>query len=160
MIKRIVFSLILITIAAGNAGAQAFIKTSELFSRNAGVAGKLEIVQEPGVDTLISRYIMMSSKVLQENDGNYGMTGYRIQIYNSSNRTAREESNKVRADFISKFPDLPSYKKYSEPGYFKVRVGDFRTKAEATKIFLSVSRAFPNAYLVPDIINFPELNRN
>lgn len=145
---------------AGSAGAQAFIKTSELFSRNDNKAGKLEIVQDPAVDTLISRYIMMSSRVLPENDGNYGMSGYRIQIYNSSNRTAREESNKVRADFISKFPSIPSYKKYSEPGYFKVRVGDFRTKAEATKVFLAVSRVFPNAYLVPDIINFPELNKN
>lgn len=153
------FSLILILVMAGTAGAQAFIKTAQLFARTDENAGKLEIVQDPAVDTLVSRYMMMSSRVLQENDGNYGMNGYRIQIYNSSNRNAREESNKVRADFISKFPDIPSYKKYSEPGYFKVRVGDFRTKAEATKVFMNVSRVFPNAYLVPDIINFPELNK-
>lgn len=160
MIDKILFSLILTLLMAGSAGAQAIVKTEKLFSRNDEDAGKLEIVQDPAIDTLISRYIMMSNRVLQENDGNYGMNGYRIQIYNSSNRNAREESNKTRAEFISRFPDIASYQKYSEPGYFKVRVGDFRTRAEATRVFLAVSRIFPNAYIVPDIINFPELNQN
>ena len=32
------------------------------------------------------------------------------------------------------FLTLLSYPLYPEPGYFKVRVGDFRTKTEATKI--------------------------
>ena len=59
---------------------------------------------------------------------------------------------------MSKFPDITSYQLYAEPGYFKVRVGDFRTKTEATKLFLLVSKEFPDAYLVPDIINFPDLN--
>jgi len=87
------------------------------------------------------------------------MDGFRIQIFSSSNRNAREESNKARAAFMSKFPDLASYQLYAEPGYFKVRVGDFRTKTEATKLFLLVSKEFPDAYLVPDIINFPDLNK-
>ena len=37
------------------------------------------------------------------------MDGFRIQIYNSPNRNAREESGKVRAEFMSKFPDIVSY---------------------------------------------------
>lgn len=159
MIRKVLFSLILTVLLAGTAGAQAFIKTTELFSR-AGDAGRLEIVQDPAIDSLLSRYIVMSRKVSEANDGNYGMDGWRIQIYNSSVRNAREESNKARARFISEFPGVASYQKYSEPGYFRIRVGDFRTKAEATRFFLSVSRVFPNSYLVPDVINFPELNRN
>ena len=43
-------------------------------------------------------------------------------------------------------------------GYFKVRVGDFRTKIEAIKLFQSISKEFPGAYFVPDVINFPDLN--
>jgi hypothetical protein len=86
------------------------------------------------------------------------MDGFRIQIYSSSNRNAREESNKARAAFISKFPDIISYALYAEPGYFKIRAGDFRTKTEATRLFMLVSKEFPDAYLVPDIINFPDLN--
>jgi len=160
MIKSIFFSLVLIIVLAGTAGAQAFISTADLFSRNDEKSAELRIEQDPAVDTLLSRYILMSHRALPENDNNYGMDGYRIQIYFSSTRNAREESNRVRAEFISRFPHIASYKKYSEPGYFKVRVGDFRTKAEATKVFLEVSRVFPNAYIVRDIINFPELTKN
>ncbi len=158
MIYKAFFPIVFVTFLSGTATGQAFIRTAELFRRNTDV-GKLEIVQDPAVDTLISRYIMMSNRVLPENEGKYGMDGYRIQIYNSSNRNAKEESIKTMADFISKFPDLQPYRKYSEPGYFKVRVGDFRTRAEATRVFLSVSRVFRNAYIVPDIINFPELTK-
>jgi hypothetical protein len=160
MVKKIIFSLFLAIIMTGNAASQGFISTTELFSRNGSEPGKLKIVQNPALDTLISRYIIMSTRFQQENDGNYGMNGYRIQIYNSSNRSAREESNKTRAEFISKFPGITSYQKYSEPGWFKIRVGDFRSEAEAMKIFLAISRVFPNAYIVPDVINLPELNRN
>ena len=92
------------------------------------------------------------------------MEGFRIQIYNSSNRNAREESGKVRAEFLNKFPeseypDIKSYTQFAQPGYYKIRVGNFRTKTEATKLFLLISKEFPNAYLVPDIINFPDLNK-
>ena len=87
------------------------------------------------------------------------MKGFRIQIYARNNRNAREESNKARSEFISKFPGIASYPTYENPGYFKIRVGDFRTKTEATKLFLIISKEFPDAYLVPNVyINFPDLN--
>ena len=85
--------------------------------------------------------------------------GFRIQIYSNSNRNAREESNKVRAEFMIEFPDIPSYAKYREPGYFLIRAGDFRTKVEGTKSLYQIRRKYPNAYLVPDVINFPDLNK-
>lgn len=139
--------------------AQSFIKTADLFKRPEADSrtGQLNISQDPALDTLINRYILMSKKVYKEKNY-YGMNGFRIQIYASSNRNAREESNKARADFINKFPDIVSYPVYQHPGYFKIRVGDFRTRTEATKLFLIISKEFPDAYIVPDIINFPDLN--
>jgi len=150
----LVVFLIFIT---GDALAQSYVKTADLFKKaDAGSgAGQLNIQQDPSLDTLISRYILMSKKVYKEK-GYYGMNGFRIQIYASSNRNAREESNKARAEFMSKFPDIVSYPMYQDPGYFKVRVGDFRTRSEATRLFLLISKEFPDAYLVPDIINFPD----
>jgi hypothetical protein len=133
--------------------SQEFVKTEDLFRKDDSRAGDLNIVQDPGLDTLISRYILMSQKV-------NGMTGFRIQIFNSSSRNAREESRKARAGFMSKYPEITSVILYSEPGYFKVRVGNFRTKAQAAQVLRAISRDFPNAYIVPDIINFPELERN
>jgi hypothetical protein len=146
-------------LSTGIATAQEFVRTADLFKRaddNSG-CGKLQIVQDPSIDTLISRYIMINENTYREL-GRFGMEGFRIQIYSSSNRNAREESNKARALFMSKFPDIVSYPLYAEPGYFKIRAGDFRTRSEAMRIFQQVSKEFPDAYLVPDIINFPDLN--
>lgn len=155
MIKKIIFFLVLTLLTAGLMKAQNTSATAELFRRDDERSGKLNIIQDPAVDSLINRYVLMS---IRQYDGK-GMDGWRIQIYGSSNRNAREESNKARAEFINRFPDIVSYQLYSDPGYFKIRVGDFRTKAEATKMFVTISKVFPDAYLVPDIINFPELNR-
>jgi hypothetical protein len=161
MIRNLIFLSILLLTSTRITVAQAFIKTSDLFNKTEGSnqSGQLIISQDPSIDTLISRYILANENIYKDNNGQYGMDGFRIQIFSSSNRNAREESNKARAAFMSKFPDLTSYQLYAEPGYFKVRVGDFRTKTEATKLFLLVSKEFPDAYLVPDIINFPDLNK-
>jgi len=158
MIKHFFLLVVFSAILAGSALAQSYVKTADLFKRpndNSGT-GQLTIAQDPAMDSLISRYILMSKKVYKEK-GYYGMSGYRIQIYASSNRNAREESNKARAEFMNKFPDMTSSILFQDPGYFKVRVGDFRTRSEATKLFLLISKEFPDSYIVPDIINFPDL---
>jgi hypothetical protein len=155
MIRKSFFSFLLILLTAGFCRSQAFIKTSDLFQKSSG-PGKLVINQDRAVDTLISRYIIAHKK-LKTAEGTQGMQGFRIQIYYSSVRNAREESAKARAEFINKFPDIISYTQYQEPGYFMVRTGDYRTKTEGYKYLLMVRKVFPNAYLVPAIINFPDL---
>jgi hypothetical protein len=156
MIRNIiVLTGLLLILTTGFSSAQAFIKTSDLFERS-GAVGKLTIIQDSAVDTLISRYIISKNKI-RTREGNQGIWGVRIQIYYSSVRAAREESAKIRADFISKFPDIVSYAEYEEPGWFMVRVGDYRTRAEGYKDLLMIRKGFPNAYLVPSVINYPDL---
>ena len=159
MIRSLFFSLIILFFSTGITSAQPFVKTTDLFKRPDGNnrSGELKIIQDPSIDTLISRYLLINENIYRDYR-RFGMEGFRIQIYNSSNRNAREESNKARAAFMSKFPEIASYQLYADPGYFKIRAGDFRTKTEATKLFLLISKEFPDAYLVPDIINFPDLN--
>ena len=160
MIRKLFFVLIIVNFSAGIGIAQSFIKTSDLFpGKNENPqSGRLNIYQDPSLDTLISRYISVN-KTLYDKTGKYGMNGYRIQIYNSSSRNARDESIKVQTEFMKKFKEIDSYQLFAEPGYWKIRVGDFRTKTEAIKLFLSISREFPDAYLVPDYINFPDLKK-
>jgi len=160
MIRKLLFVLLILAISTGIGRAQSFMKTSDLFQSPESNNGKgnLKIIQDPALDTLVSRYIL-GNKMLSEKYDYAGMDGFRIQIYSSSNRNAREESDKIIADFINKFPTInPPRKIFENPGYFKVRVGDFRSKTEATKLFLEISRAYPDAYIVPDFINFPEGN--
>lgn len=112
--------------------------------------GELTIYQDPRLETLIHRHI-------EFNKEQKGIPGFRIQIFFGSGRTSRDNANEAKAKFLSYFSEKEAYIKYQTP-FYKVRVGDFRTKLEALKMFKRVLRKFPNAYIVPDVINFPDLD--
>jgi hypothetical protein len=158
MIRKLFLSAVFSGFSIGLAFSQSFVKTADILKRvdSNSNTGQLNIAQDPAVDSLICRYILMSRKTFKEKSY-YGMEGFRIQIYGSSNRNAREESNKARAEFMNEFPDIESYQLFADPGYFKIRVGDFRTKTDAVKLFLMISKKFPDSFIVADIINFPDL---
>jgi hypothetical protein len=127
-------------------------KLMERKGRNPNM-GSLVIYQDPSIDSLIYRYILYNERL-------NGLEGFRIQIYSSSDRNAKEQSGKVSADFMSKFPDIVTYPPiFDRPSYYKVRVGNYRTRVEGTKYLLMIRKVYPDAYLVPDIINFPDLNK-
>jgi len=150
--KRYILFVILFTLCS-SIYAQKLIKAEELINGSGSYgAGRVEINQDIRVDSLLSRHIMANAKT-------DGMNGYRIQIYRGSGRNAREDANKTKAEFISEFPDIPSYLGFDPPNYFKVRVGDYRTKHDAYPDFKMVKRKLPNAYLVPDIITYPDLDQ-
>jgi hypothetical protein len=112
--------------------------------------GQLQISQDPRLENLLQRHITNNKK-------RDGMNGYRIQIFFGSGRTARIDANETKAKFLSYFPDTKAHILYQSP-FYKVRVGDFRTKNEALKFFRSVQHRFPNAYIITDIIEFPKLD--
>jgi hypothetical protein len=151
MIRRTFLLVLLPVLIPAFSAGQEFVRTSDLFPGHTGQngAGTLTIKQNAAVDTLISRHILANKRL-------DGMEGFRIQIYYSNNRNAREESNKVRAEFLSKFPDIPSEIQFADPGYFIVRAGNYRTRFEGTKYLNMVRKVFPEAYLVPDVISFPK----
>jgi hypothetical protein len=159
MIRRSVLIFVILGFSTLFVSSQTIISSSDLFKKKTDdpKAGQLNIIQNPALDTLISRYIL-ANEIQEQKDGYSGVEGFRIQIYNSSNRNAREESAKVRAEFMNQFPDVITYLKFAEPGYYKIRVGNFRSRTEATRTYLIISKKFPNADLVPDIINLQDLN--
>ncbi len=134
--------------------AQEFIKTSALFANTSqdNKAGTLNIIQDPAVDTLISRYIYANRYI-------GGMVRFRIQIFRSGERNAQEEANKVNARFMTEFPEIHSETLFERPNWFLVRVGNYRTKVEGTKQLFLVRKKFPNAYMVQeDKIKIQALN--
>jgi hypothetical protein len=157
MIRNIFTILILLLVTAGFCRSQGSIRTKDLMKRpDEKTCGTLTIIQDPGIDSLISRSILANGK-LRTMEGSRGIPGFRIQIYYSSVRNAREESARARAEFINKFPDIVSYAQYQEPGYFMIRAGDYRTKTELYKDLMAIRKVFPNAYHVPAVINYPGL---
>jgi hypothetical protein len=162
MFRKLLFILVISGVSALIVRSQSIIKTEDLFKNGDAnsVGGQLNIYQDPALDTLVSRYIYRF-KNLEDKNGSPGMDGWRIQIYSSSTRNAKVEAGNILQDFLNKFPEskypeLKSYTQFAVPNYYKVRVGNFRTKTEATKLYLLISKAFPDAYIVPDVINFPD----
>ncbi len=91
-------------------------------------------------------------KLLTMNSKESGVPGYRIRIYSESGLGAKEEQQRIRARFLSYFPQVDAYYRYDEP-FFKVYVGDCRTESEALKLHDQVKKNFPNAFIMEDYIN-------
>ena len=82
------------------------------------------------------------------------LKGYRVRIFFDNRQTARAESEKILNDFRRKYPEIAAYRVYANP-YFKVTVGDFRTKSEAMEHLARIKGSFPSAFVVKENIEFP-----
>ncbi len=87
------------------------------------------------------------------------MTGYRIQLFMESGNTALEKAEEVTEKFEEKYDNVPAYITFGEP-YYRVRIGDFRTRLEAIKFLDMIQRTYPQAWVVKDKIYFPLLPNN
>ncbi len=126
-------------------------------SEQAGDGGDLlQILQESDRNnriTLEMDSLLVSNyyKLLTMNKKNSGIRGYRIRIYSESGLGAKEEQQRQKARFLTLFPDIDAYYRYDEP-YFKIYVGDCRTRSEALKLVDRIKREFPNTFIVEDYI--------
>jgi sporulation related protein len=90
--------------------------------------------------------------MISKNMKSSGIPGYRIRIYSESGLGAKEEQQRVRASFLSLYPGLDAYNRYDEP-FFKIYVGDCRTRSEALKLQDIINKDFPNSIIREDYIN-------
>lgn len=84
----------------------------------------------------------------QKNEKTDEIKGYRIQIISDNNR---ENVYNEKAKVYQHFSEFKSYLKYVQP-YYKLRIGDFKTKLEARNYLDQVIRVFPSAFIVIDDI--------
>lgn len=92
------------------------------------------------------------NKLIAKNMQSSGVPGYRIRIYSESGIGAKNEQQQVRARFLSLYPGMDAYNRYDAP-YFKIYVGDCRTKSEALKLQDRIAKDFPNSIVREDFIN-------
>ena len=64
------------------------------------------------------------------------------------------ESEETLKRFESLYHDVVAYRTYANP-YFKVTVGDFRTKSEAVQFLERIKKDFPSAFVVRENIEYP-----
>lgn len=100
------------------------------------------------LDTLIednyNKHLIQGSK-------QKGVKGWRIRVFSDNGFGAKEDQQRERARFISLFPEIPTYAPY-ERSYYKIYVGDYRTKREAMRQLELIEEEFHDAFIVEDYI--------
>lgn len=104
-------------------------------------------------DSLITR--LMEDKRVGRQRGQYEEDGFRLQVYASNvQQTAKNEALLLQQR-LEPLIDVPVYAQ-SEPPFWKVRLGNFRTREEANRYKEIFLQDFPDlqgsTYVVPDKI--------
>lgn len=84
----------------------------------------------------------------QQNKSVRYMPGFRIQVYVGN---IRSEADAAKAFVYRSFPELSPYVTFSQPTY-RVKAGDFMSKAEAEQVLSSIRLQYTTAVIVPDKI--------
>lgn len=116
--------------------------------KNAGGKADVVIHQNQLVEESMRAHVISNRK--------RPMTGYRIRIFFDNSQNARRNSAGTLGAFVSTFQGIPAYRSYVNP-YFKVTVGDYRTKAEAMSNLVKIKKSFPSAFIVKEKINYPQI---
>ena len=111
--------------------------------------GTIVIKQDSRVQDLVERH-------MRQNKKKQGIDGFRIQLLFNSGPSAREQATRMKAEFLSAFPGYPVYVLYQTP-YYKVRIGDFKTKREALRVYHLIQKKYPTAFIVNDIVKFSNI---
>lgn len=109
--------------------------------------GTVKVIADPRIDSLMELHIAYNAAFPT-------VDGYRIHIYMGSGNEALERAEEIKTEFEEKYEDTPAYITFGEP-YYRVRVGDFRTRLDASRFLQRIERKYPNAWVIREKINLP-----
>lgn len=112
--------------------------------------GDIRIFADPRIEKLAAEYPAIATQI-------HSLDGFRVQIFFDSGNLSKRNASQAREDFIRRYPDVEAYITFREP-YYRVRVGDFRTKLEADGFRKRILQHYPHAFTVNDQINPPTVN--
>lgn len=113
---------------------------------NAQQRGSLNVEQDSRIEKLIKK-----QQSLYNLDST--MSGYRVQIFMEIGNDAVRHAEAVKKQFTNAFPEIPVYLSYEQP-YYRLRVGNFRSRIEAEKYLRLIKPQFNLAFVTADNI-FP-----
>ena len=144
MIKpRTILALLMLVFACSNAIAQADASMPD----TSGVI----IHADPRL-ALLTAFTKGKSGVSNGGGGRTGVIrsgrGFRVQIYNGNDRA---KALQLKVDFLRRYPNVRTYMTYIQPQY-RLKVGDFRSRGEAQRLYKEISSIYSPLMIVPDII--------
>ena len=82
--------------------------------------------------------------------------GFRIQLLATTDRRKVDE---MQAGFSSRYPGTFVGFSQAKP-YYRVRVGGFATRTDASNYLQKIKKDYPDAYVVPDRVKTTEMGGN
>ncbi len=115
------------------------------------ILNELNVIQDNEISTAFTGQL--------ERNKERSISGYRVRIFFDNSQTARVSASSILERFTAKYLGTPAYLAYVNP-YFKVTVGDFRTKSDAMRFLTSIKSEYPSAFIVKENINYPVVDEN
>jgi len=106
--------------------------------------GDIRIFTDPRIDQLATEYPLIATQI-------HSLDGFRVQIFFDSGNLSKRNASQAREDFIKRYPEVAAYITFREP-FYRVRVGNFRTKLEADGFRKKILHYYPHAFTVNDQI--------
>ncbi len=144
MIRHLYILLFLCIAGAVSAQKKPAVDTTELLAVNTIVHA------DPRLDVLMKK----TKSTGGGGSGIYSGRGFRVQIYSGNDRS---KAAKMKIDFQRRFPNVHTYMTYVTPR-FKVKVGDYRSRAEAQEMYNKLSTLYNPCMIVPDMVVFRHIN--
>ena len=155
--KKILVTVFLVLISGVLLSAQEFrrdtVKNSQVDSSLVGrnilsvLGSGFTVNQSQSMSSALERYVAIN--------GSKKLTGYRIRVFYESGQSARNRSEAIARSISNAYPGIGVYRSFESPN-FKVSVGDFRTRADALKVYQSLKATYPTALILKETINFPK----
>lgn len=111
--------------------------------------GSVRILQTSGTRRTVSAHI--------EKNARKTVQGYRIRIFFDNKQNSRGASEAALSRFKALHPGTAAYRTFSNP-FFKVTVGDYRTRSEALAALQYIKPDFPSAFIVKEKLRYPAIN--
>jgi cupin superfamily acireductone dioxygenase involved in methionine salvage len=103
--------------------------------------------KDPRLDLLVKKQIEYNEVTTRE--ARRFVQGYRILVVNTNDRN---KASDAKTKMYQEFPELRTYLEWKAP-FYKLKVGDFKTREEADEYLEDIKRVFPTGvYVVRDII--------
>ncbi len=117
------------------------------FSSGVFAQDSVIVHKDPRVDVLVKKQSSINKAVKKASIRT--MRGYRLLVVNTNKR---EEAMDAKAKIYTYFPDLKAYLSYQSP-YFKLKAGNFKTRAEAEVYKKNMAAIFPKGvFIINDTI--------
>ncbi len=158
------FLYVFLFFACVNLSAQSQNQRNEILDelrRYVPRQGRVNVFEDESIKEILGRSMAPPRTVYSAGDGAHyvKMRGYRIQAFSGNNqRTSRNEAYSKQQIVSNSFPQYETVVMFDSP-FWRLRVGNFKTREEADAVLGEMKKAFPSfgkeMYIVVDEVKIP-----